>query len=82
MRLILVAVETEGFVRSGIPGTDFEAQMIAQTPLGRIAQPRDIARSCGLLASSESAWVTGETLPGRRRFSLIAIMPNESSSQT
>jgi 3-oxoacyl-[acyl-carrier protein] reductase len=38
------AVETEGFRALGIPGTDFEAQMIAQTPLGRIAQPRDIAR--------------------------------------
>jgi 3-oxoacyl-[acyl-carrier protein] reductase len=32
-------VETEGFHDLGMPGSDFEKQMIAQTPLGRIGQP-------------------------------------------
>src|ERR1700704_6355544 len=32
-------VETEGFHAAGFSGTDFEKQVIAQTPLGRIAQP-------------------------------------------
>jgi len=55
-------VETEGFHAGGYSGTDFEKQMIAQTPLGRIAQPRDIAPAAVFLASSDGAWITGETL--------------------
>ena len=55
-------VETEGFHTLGVPGSDFEKQMIAQTPLGRIGQPRDIAPAAAFLASSDSGWVTGEIL--------------------
>ena len=55
-------VVTEGFHTGGFSGTDFEKQMIAQTPLGRIAQPGDVAPSVVFLASSDSAWITGETL--------------------
>jgi len=33
-----------------------------QTPLGRIGQPQDIATAAVFLASSDSAWITGETL--------------------
>ena len=56
------AVETEGYRAIGIPGSDFEKQAAAQTPLGRIGQPRDIAPVVVFLASSDSAWITGETL--------------------
>jgi 3-oxoacyl-[acyl-carrier protein] reductase len=55
-------VETEGFHTMGIPGSDFEKQMIAQTPLGRIGQPEDIAPVAAFLASSDSGWITGETI--------------------
>jgi 3-oxoacyl-[acyl-carrier protein] reductase len=55
-------VETEGYRDLGMPGSDFEKQAIAQTPLGRVGQPRDIAPVAVFLASSESGWVTGETL--------------------
>ena len=55
-------VETEGFHAMGVPGSDFEKQMIAQTPLARIGQPDDIGPVAVFLASSEAAWVTGETL--------------------
>jgi 3-oxoacyl-[acyl-carrier protein] reductase len=55
-------VETEGFHTGGFPGTDFEKQIIAQTPLGRLGQPRDVAPVAVFLASSDSAWITGETL--------------------
>ena len=34
----------------------------AQTPLGRIGQPEDIAPAAVFFASSDSAWITGETL--------------------
>src|SRR5580765_6872909 len=36
-------VETEGTHAAGIIGSDFEKQMVAQTPLGRLGQPEDIA---------------------------------------
>jgi 3-oxoacyl-[acyl-carrier protein] reductase len=55
-------VETEGVHTSGIIGTDFQKQMEAQTPLGRIAQPGDIAPIAVFLASADSGWLTGETL--------------------
>jgi 3-oxoacyl-[acyl-carrier protein] reductase len=55
-------VETEGSHTLGMPGSDFEKQMIAQTPLGRIGQPDDIAPLVTFLVSSDGAWVTGETI--------------------
>jgi len=55
-------VETEGFHTLGMPGSDFEKQMIAQTPLGRIGQPQDIAPVAAFLASPDSGWITGEIL--------------------
>lgn len=55
-------VETEGFHASGLAGGDFEKQLIAQTPLGRFGQPQDIAPVVAFLASSESEWITGETI--------------------
>ena len=55
-------VETEGLHTSGIAESDFRKQIEAQTPLGRIGQPQDIAPAAVFLASPESAWITGETL--------------------
>jgi 3-oxoacyl-[acyl-carrier protein] reductase len=56
------AVETEGFHAAGITGSEFEKQMIAQTPLGRLGQPEDIAPVALFLASADSGWLTGEVL--------------------
>lgn len=55
-------VETEGVHTAGIIGSDFQKQQEAQTPLGRIAQPEDIAPIAVFLASADSGWLTGETL--------------------
>jgi 3-oxoacyl-[acyl-carrier protein] reductase len=55
-------VETEGVHAAGFIGSDFQKQSEAQTPLGRIAQPDDIAPIAVFLASGESGWMTGETL--------------------
>lgn len=55
-------VETEGLEAMGIKGTEFEADMIARTPLGRMGQPDDIAKIATFLASSDSGWLTGEIL--------------------
>jgi 3-oxoacyl-[acyl-carrier protein] reductase len=55
-------VETEGVHAAGIAESDFRKQTEAQTPLGRIGQPDDIAPAAVFFASSDSAWITGETL--------------------
>lgn len=55
-------VETEGTYTAGIIGSDFERQMIAGTPLGRLGQPNDIAKVAVFLASDDSAWLTGERI--------------------
>jgi 3-oxoacyl-[acyl-carrier protein] reductase len=56
------AIETEGVHAAGLFGGDFLKGLEAQTPLGRIGQPEDIAPVAVFLASSDSGWLTGETL--------------------
>lgn len=56
------ATQSEGFEAAGILGSDFEKQIIAQTPLARLGQPDDIARVAVFLASDAAGWLTGETL--------------------
>jgi 3-oxoacyl-[acyl-carrier protein] reductase len=55
-------VETEGTHTAGFIGSDFEAGTVAQTPLGRIGQPKDIASVAVFLASDDAAWLTGELI--------------------
>jgi 3-oxoacyl-[acyl-carrier protein] reductase len=55
-------VETEGVHAAGFTEGEFRKQTEAQTPLGRIGQPEDIAPVAVFLASDEAAWITGETL--------------------
>lgn len=55
-------VETEGVHRIGMIGSDFQKQMVAETPLGRLGQPEDIARVAVFLASASSGWLTGERI--------------------
>jgi 3-oxoacyl-[acyl-carrier protein] reductase len=55
-------VETEGVHSIGVIGSEFEKQMVARTPLGRLGQPDDIASVAVFLASAASGWMTGETI--------------------
>jgi 3-oxoacyl-[acyl-carrier protein] reductase len=55
-------IETEGVRSAGIAESDFRRQIEAETPLGRIGQPQDIAPVAVFLASGDSGWVTGETI--------------------
>lgn len=55
-------VETEGTHTAGFIGSEFESGAIAQTPLGRTGQPKDIASIVAFLASDDSYWLTGEEL--------------------
>jgi 3-oxoacyl-[acyl-carrier protein] reductase len=54
-------VETEGTHSAGIAESEMRKQVEAQTPLGRIGKPQDIAGAAVFLASADSSWITGET---------------------
>ena len=55
-------VQTEGTQSGGIGDSDFRKETEADTPLGRIGVPGDIAPAAVFLASDDAAWITGETL--------------------
>ena len=55
-------VETEGVHTAGFIGSDFHKKTEAETPLGRIGQPKDIADIAAFLASDDSYWVTGQLI--------------------
>jgi 3-oxoacyl-[acyl-carrier protein] reductase len=55
-------VETEGLHAAGLAESDFRKTLEAQTPLGRIAQPEDIARTAVFFATDDAGWVTGQSL--------------------
>ena len=55
-------VDTEGARTLGVIGSEMEAGFVAQTPLGRAGQPKDIASVAVFLASDDAGWLTGETL--------------------
>jgi 3-oxoacyl-[acyl-carrier protein] reductase len=54
------ATETE-LLRAANPGETFE-DVVAQTALGRLGQPEDIARVVAFLAGPDSGWITGQVL--------------------
>jgi 3-oxoacyl-[acyl-carrier protein] reductase len=55
-------VVTEGTHTAGVVGSDMEAGLVAQTPLGRAGQPDDIAGVVAFLASDDARWLTGEVI--------------------
>jgi 3-oxoacyl-[acyl-carrier protein] reductase len=55
-------IETEGTHTAGFIGSDFHKKTEAETPLGRIGQPKDVADIAAFLASDDSYWVTGQTI--------------------
>lgn len=54
--------ETEGTHSAGMIASDFETAIMAQTPLGRLGQPQDIADVVAFVASDDARWLTGERL--------------------
>src|SRR5260370_302076 len=55
-------VKTEGSIAGGFMEGDFVRTLEAQTPLGRVGEPDDIAPAAVFFASDDSRWITGETL--------------------
>jgi len=55
-------IETEGIHSAGYAESDFRKWIESQSPLGRIGQTDDISPTAVYLASSDSKYLTGETL--------------------
>jgi 3-oxoacyl-[acyl-carrier protein] reductase len=55
-------VETEGFHAAGLDHSELRKMIESQTPLGRIAQPDDIAGAAVFFSSEDAGWVTGQSL--------------------
>ena len=55
-------VESEGTHTAGFIGSDFQKNVEAQAPLGRIGQPEDVAKVAVFLASDDAGWLTGERI--------------------
>jgi 3-oxoacyl-[acyl-carrier protein] reductase len=55
-------VETEGFHAAGLDQSEWRKMVESETPLGRIAQPDDIAGPAVFFSSEDAGWVTGQSL--------------------
>lgn len=55
-------IQTEGLHDSGIDQSEFRKKVEAETPLGRIGRPEDVAKAVLFLASDDAEWVSGATL--------------------
>ena len=53
-------VDTEGYRAAGLAESAERKYVEAGTPLGRIAQPDDIAKAAVFFASDDSGWITGQ----------------------
>jgi len=53
---------TEGTQEAGVAGSDFETKAAAETPLGRVGNPQDVATAAAFLASEDAGWISGQTL--------------------
>jgi 3-oxoacyl-[acyl-carrier protein] reductase len=58
-------VVAPGYVRTRLTevlGEELTGQMLANTPLGRLGEPEDVASAVRFLSSDEAAFITGEVL--------------------
>jgi 3-oxoacyl-[acyl-carrier protein] reductase len=58
------ATLSEGTRAAGLygVGSEFEKQLVAATPLGRVGTPADVAKVVAFLASDDAGWLTGEVI--------------------
>ena len=65
-RGITVNAIAPGIVETSMMGDikpEMQAEYIKQIPLGRFAQPADVANAVLFLSSAESGYITGQVLP-------------------
>jgi 3-oxoacyl-[acyl-carrier protein] reductase len=53
---------TEGFRRNCPPGSDREKRLMVRVPMGRLADPAEVASAVAFFLSDESGYITGQTL--------------------
>ncbi|NUT80097.1 SDR family NAD(P)-dependent oxidoreductase [Pseudomonas brassicacearum] len=64
-RRIRANAVSPGAIRTELGGglnDEFEAMLAAQTALGRVGEPSDVARVIAMLLSEEGAWINAQTL--------------------
>ncbi|AZF21454.1 Dehydrogenase [Pseudomonas sp. R4-35-07] len=64
-RRIRANAVSPGAIRTELGGglnAEFEAKLAAQTALGRVGEPEDVARVIAMLLSEEGAWINAQTL--------------------
>ena len=59
---ITVNIVAPGPIQTGYITPEFEAQIGAETPLGRVGRPDDVAPVIVFLASDQARWLTGQLL--------------------
>jgi len=59
---VTVNVASLGPIQTGWITPELEAQCVADTPLGRLGTPEDVADVVAFLASDGARWLTGQTL--------------------
>jgi 3-oxoacyl-[acyl-carrier protein] reductase len=68
---ITANIVSPGPIQTGWISPELEAQIAAETPLGRVGQPEDVAEVIVFLASEQGRWVSGQMISvsgGRRIF--------------
>jgi acetoacetyl-CoA reductase len=63
---ITVNTVSPGYVQTGMIGAippQILAQIVEKIPVGRLAEPREIAWAVGFLVAEESGYITGANLP-------------------
>lgn len=64
-RRIRANAVSPGAIRTELGGglnDEFEAMLAAQTALGRVGEPQDVARIIAMLLSEEGAWINAQTI--------------------
>ncbi len=59
---ITVNILSPGPIQTGWITPETEQQAVAETPLGRIGEPEDVAAVAVFLASEQARWVTGQLI--------------------